>query len=44
MILPEVYEDAAFSAMRETGLLLTTFPEHCPYPLTQVLDQAWLPG
>lgn len=42
-LLPEVYDDAAFSAMRETGLLLSTFPDQCPYTLTQVLDQRWLP-
>lgn len=36
--------DAAFSAMRETGLPLTTFPTHCPYAPSQVLEQNWLPG
>lgn len=41
--LIEAYEDAAFSAMRETGLLLTTFPESCPYTQAQVMDQSWLP-
>jgi Domain of unknown function DUF29 len=43
-LLPDAYEDAAFSAMRETGLLLTTFPEQCPYTLAEVLDQTWLPA
>jgi hypothetical protein len=42
-LLSEVYEDAAFSAMRETGLSLKTFPVDCPYTLPQVLDQTWLP-
>lgn len=41
--LTEAYEDAAFGAMRETGLLLTTFPESCPYTLAQVMDHGWLP-
>lgn len=42
-LLAESYEDAAFDAMRETGLPLATFPPSCPYPLAQVLDQGWLP-
>ena len=42
-LLAESYEDAAFGAMRETGLPLTSFPPSCPYALAQVLDQAWLP-
>ncbi len=42
--LLEAYEDAAFSAMRETGLLQTTFPQTCPYTLAQVLEQDWLPS
>jgi hypothetical protein len=43
-LILEAYEDAAFSAMRETGLPLTLFPAHCPYAPAQVLDQSWLPG
>lgn len=43
-LLPEVYEDAAFSAMRETGLALETFPAACPYGVAQVLDAHWLPA
>lgn len=44
VLILEAYEDAAFSAMRETGLPLTTFPAHCPYAPSQVLEQNWLPG
>lgn len=43
-LLPEVYEDAAFSAMRETGLALESFPAACPYTMEQVLDVHWLPA
>jgi hypothetical protein len=44
VLILEAYEDAAFSAMRETGLPLTTFPAHCSYAPDQVLAQNWLPG
>lgn len=44
VLILEAYEDAAFSAMRETGLPLTTFPAQCPYTPDQVLEQNWLPG
>jgi len=43
LLLSEAYEDATFSAMRETGLPQATFPETCPYTLAQVLEQDWLP-
>lgn len=42
-IFTDTYEDAAFSAMRETGLALETFPAECPYTVMQVLDVDWLP-
>ena len=42
-IFTDVYEDAAFSAMRETGLALESFPAACPYTVAQVLDEEWLP-
>ncbi|MBI3960740.1 MAG: DUF29 domain-containing protein [Chloroflexi bacterium] len=42
-LLIEAYDDAAFGAMRETGLPLATFPHTCPFALKQVLDQGWLP-
>jgi len=42
-LLSEAYEDATFSAMRETGLPQATFPPSCLYTLAQVLDQDWLP-
>ncbi len=43
-LLIEAYDDAAFGAMRETGLPQATFPQTCPFALKQVLDQGWLPG
>jgi hypothetical protein len=43
-LLADAYDDARFGTMRETGLPLSTFPEHSPYPLEQVLQADWLPG
>jgi hypothetical protein len=43
-LLVEAYEDAAFGAMRETGLPQESFPAECPFALAQVLAQDWLPG
>ena len=43
-LLLEAYDDATFSAMRETGLPQATFPPLCPFPLTEVLGEGWLPG
>jgi hypothetical protein len=40
----KAHEDAAFGAMRETGLPLATFPAACPYTSAQLLDAAWLPA
>ena len=41
--LPLAYRRARRDAADETGLLLATFPEVCPWPLVQVLDEDWWP-
>ena len=38
------YANARTLAAAETGLALTTFPEICPYPLSTVLTEGFLPG
>jgi hypothetical protein len=43
-LLTEAYDDATFSAMRETGLPETTFPTTCPFTLAEALGEGWLPG
>lgn len=43
-LLPEAYDDATFSAMRETGLPQATFPVVCPWGVGAVLGDGWLPG
>lgn len=37
------YQRARRQAAQQTGLELAVFPEICPYPLDQVLAEAWLP-
>lgn len=39
----DAYEDARFAASDETGLLVSVFPELCPYTLAQMLDLEFLP-
>lgn len=34
----DTYDDARHSAMLETGLLLETFPENCPWTIGQTMD------
>jgi hypothetical protein len=41
--LAEAYADARHDAAQETGLPLATFPEACPWDLTQVLDRTFFP-
>jgi hypothetical protein len=43
VLLPAVYADARASAVAETGLPRATFPEVCPWPVDQVLDEDFLP-
>ncbi|MFO7639964.1 MAG: DUF29 domain-containing protein [Candidatus Competibacteraceae bacterium] len=40
----DAYEDARFAASDETGLLVSAFPELCPYTLEQILDGEFLPN
>jgi Domain of unknown function DUF29 len=38
------YRRARLDAADETDLPLTTFPEACPWPIEQVLDDDFWPG
>jgi len=38
-----VWARAKGQAETETGLEVATFPEACPWPMTEVLDKDWLP-
>ena len=40
----DAYEDARFAASDETGLLVSAFPELCPYTLERILDGEFLPN
>lgn len=42
--MADAYEDARHSAMLETGLELSRFPESCPYRLEDVLDAEFYPS
>ena len=37
------YRRARRDAAKETGKVLTTFPEECPYSLEQLVSSSWLP-
>ena len=37
------YQRARRQAAKQTKILISVFPEKCPYPLTLVLDEGWLP-
>jgi hypothetical protein len=39
----DAYDDARFSAMKETGLPLETFPAESPFEITNALDAEYLP-
>jgi len=39
----DAYDDARFGASDETGLLVSVFPELCPYTQEQILDLEFLP-
>jgi hypothetical protein len=41
--LTESYEKARRQAAKQTGLIISTFPEECLYDLELVLDEDWLP-
>ena len=42
--LPEAYENGRDLAMGETNLVEQTFPQQCPYTLTEILDNSFYPG
>jgi hypothetical protein len=42
--LKEAYENAKDLAMADTDLPEQTFPLHCSYPLTEILDDRFYPG
>jgi hypothetical protein len=42
-LLGPAYALARREAMRETGLPLRNFPDCCPWPLEQVMQDEWLP-
>jgi len=41
--LQETYQKARYQAAKQTKLIITIFPEECPYSLELVLDEDWLP-
>ena len=43
-VLKKQYRIARLKAADETGLLIDSFPEHCPYSIVQILDESFLPG
>lgn len=42
--LKDAYEDARYAASDETSLIVSLFPELCPYTLEQILDSEFLPN
>lgn len=43
-ILMEAYENGKDLAMGETNLPDETFPEQCPYPFTEIMNDCFYPG
>ncbi|AFY32386.1 DUF29 domain-containing protein [Calothrix sp. PCC 7507] len=41
--LKESYQKARRQAAKQTGMIISVFPEGCPYSLELVLDEDWLP-
>ncbi|MEH2409465.1 DUF29 domain-containing protein [Nostoc sp.] len=41
--LEKSYQRARRQAAKQTGMLISVFPEKCPYSLELVLDEDWLP-
>jgi hypothetical protein len=41
--LADAYVDAIFAAAKETGLAEDVFPQHCPYPIQNIIDSDYLP-
>lgn len=42
-IFAESYQDSREQAADETGLPIDTFPSHCPFTVSEVLDSNYLP-
>lgn len=42
-VFDEVYHKAARGAQKQTGISASSFPDVCPYTLTEVLDLDFLP-
>ncbi len=42
--LEKLYKQSCGQASDETGLSLATFPQSCPYSLTQILDESYFPN
>jgi hypothetical protein len=42
--LEESYQRAYRQAAKQTNLEIAVFPHNCPYSLTQILTESWLPG
>lgn len=41
--LEGAWGDARMAAEKETGMAFDTFPDECPWAMTQVLELEWLP-
>ncbi|MCM0592235.1 MAG: DUF29 family protein [Gloeotrichia echinulata DEX184] len=41
--LNDSYQRARRQAAQQTGMLISVFPEECPYSLELILDEDWLP-
>ncbi|MFK0730468.1 MAG: DUF29 family protein [Gloeotrichia echinulata IR180] len=42
--LNDSYQRARRQAAQQTGMLISVFPEECPYSLELILDEDWLPA
>jgi Domain of unknown function DUF29 len=42
--LRSVYPSALLAVAKDTGISFDLLPEHCPWELENVLDNAWMPG
>ena len=43
-VVARAYRRAKIEAERETGIGLRSFPSECPYPVEDLLREAWLPA
>ena len=42
-LYPEAYSEARKEAAKQTGLMIKTFPESCPWRFEEVMTDDWLP-